>query len=140
MSKNCFFDACCLFPYRSRMDIQTLLDSLHQEFPHRNIVCIPPEEPEEIIVELDRAPSRGTALALIRRSKLHMHYRTTETYIVENGTLILFVGGERRVLRPGDRFIITPNRLHHAVSEDGKFARVLITSEPPWSSEDHVLA
>ncbi len=121
------------------MDLQELLASLRHEFPGRNIVCIPPEEPKEIIVELDRDESSSQAVALIKRSEPHVHHRITERYEVLSGRLILTTSFGITSLAPGDTYIINPESVHHAESGDGSFTRVRVTSNPPWSPDDHIL-
>jgi len=121
------------------MDIQELLKSLRQEFPGRNIVCIPPEEPKEIIVELDRDESSGQAVALIKRSEPHLHRRMMEQYVIEEGKLLLCVNGNLSEMIKGDQVTIMPGLVHHAVSLTKDFVRVRVTSWPPWSLEDHIL-
>jgi mannose-6-phosphate isomerase-like protein (cupin superfamily) len=121
------------------MDIQNLLKSLRREFPGRNIVLLPPEDPNEIIMELDRDEVSGTAIALIRRSKPHIHRYTKERYIVESGSLILEIDSKSSVLREGDRTTIAPGKVHRAMSVNNEFARVRVISWPPWSPDDHIL-
>jgi mannose-6-phosphate isomerase-like protein (cupin superfamily) len=121
------------------MDLQELLASLRREFPGRNIVSLPPDDPKEIVVELDRDVASGTAIALIKRSEPHLHRRMKERYVIEEGKLLLCVNGNLSEMIKGDQVTIMPGLVHHAVSLTKDFVRVRVTSEPPWSPEDHIL-
>lgn len=114
---------------------QTLLEL----FPGR-VVALPPDEPDEIIIEPGRDDPPGVAIAYIRRSVPHVHHRTTETYYVLDGAIVVYLGARppHRLLQ-GKSCVVHPGVTHHAETEDGSFARIRITSNPPWTRDDHVL-
>ena len=122
---------------------QNILACLREEFPGKNIVCIPNEDhPEEIVVELDAINNglTGLAVAVIWDSAAHYHNQMTEVYQVEDGRLMLYVSKDGRgtVHQPmtGESQTIEPGTLHW-VEAAGVCVRV--ESTPPWTPEDHIL-
>lgn len=120
------------------MDL-SYVEALRREFPDKNIVLLPEDDPEEVVVELGGDENESVAIALIERSKKHFHRRMTETYVVEHGTLIVYVDTETWVLQAGDSLSIEPNSTHWAEMAGDVPARVRVTASPPWSPDDHIL-
>ncbi len=89
----------------------------------------------ERIEELVREGKFSLALAEIRESKLHVHRRLTEFYLVFDGEGVLFLGDKRIGLRKGDVIRIPPNVPHKVVGR----VKIFVISVPPWKSEDHIL-
>lgn len=118
------------------MDKNSLLEALKKEFPDKNIVCLPEDDPKEIVVELGGTDNESVAMAIIDQSKPHFHRQTEETYTVESGTLRLFVGGKIHILRPCNTFTIPAGKVHWAL---GAACRVRVTASPPWTPKDHIL-
>jgi len=121
---------------------QQVLADLREEFPGRNIVCIPNEEcPDEIVVELGTTDDglTGLALAVIWNSAAHHHNEMTEVYHIEDGVILLYVSkdgiGTVRRPMPGENYTIEPGTLHWA---DGNAVRVRVESSPPWTPKDHI--
>jgi mannose-6-phosphate isomerase-like protein (cupin superfamily) len=108
-------------------------------YPGKNIISIPDKEhPLEILCEVEPAsahPDWSIAVAIIHRSEPHFHKKTTETYIVEQGTLVLTVDGQNFTLKPGHEYTIKPNSVHNARG----LALVQVLSKPGWTKEDHFL-
>lgn len=121
------------------MDTTAVIAQLREEFPGKTIVCLPEDNPTEIIVELDRngVEDCSVAVAVIDRSAPHYHRMLTETYEVQEGVLYLQVEGMLHVLNPGDTFTIHPGQVHWA---EGKATRIIVTCTPPWRPDDHILA
>lgn len=80
--------------------------------------------------------NQSTAVAIIGRSAPHYHRKITETYIIEEGSLILTVDNMTLNLNPGDAVIIHPGQIHSA---EGTPARVRVVASPAWTPEDHIL-
>jgi len=116
--------------------MQEEMRRLEREFPGKRVIALPPEDPTEIIAELGGDSGQSAAVAVILRSKPHVHRQTAETYEVEEGELYLFLDGELRVLGPGERLTVQPGQEHWA---QGAPTRVRVTSSPPWSAADHIL-
>jgi mannose-6-phosphate isomerase-like protein (cupin superfamily) len=115
-----------------------VIDDLRAEFPDKNIVLLPEDDPKEVVVEMWRDDYESYAIAVIDRSKPHVHRESFEAYEVEKGTLVVHVDGEEHRLKPGDpRLHIIPGQVHWA---EGDATRVVVHSHPPWSQDDHILA
>jgi mannose-6-phosphate isomerase-like protein (cupin superfamily) len=109
------------------------------EYPKKNIVCLPVYNPGEIICELDPTsehPHYSRAIVAIKKSVPHYHNIAVETYKVLDGTLDLFVDGAHIQLNKGDSYVIRPKSVHYA---SARFAIVQVDSKPGWSPEDHIL-
>lgn len=113
-----------------------LVEALREEFPGKNIVLMPEEQPEEVVAEISQDERESVAVALIDRSRPHRHRFITETYLVESGTLFLYVDGREHVLNPGETYRIVPGQIHWAA---GAATRVRVTAAPPWTPADHLL-
>jgi len=121
------------------MNKSTVIDQLKSKYPKTNIVCIPDNQPTEILCEVDPTSKHSQfsrAIAVIDKSAPHYHKRITETYTVKEGTLELTVDDKKFNLKPGEKFIIKPGQTHFAV---GRQAWVECFSEPGWTPEDHIL-
>lgn len=120
------------------MDNKKLL-ALGREFFGKPIFLLPPDDPDnatEVVVEVSRDERESVAVALIDRSAPHMHYATTEVYIVEEGELTVYVNKVKHLLRPGEQLTILSGEVHWA---EGDSTRVRVVARPPWTSADHVL-
>ena len=122
---------------------KSAVNELKDRFPGANIVALPPDEPREGIAEVEPTeehPEYSVAVALIERSKAHHHNRSTETYRVLGGSMMLFVGDEVVPLAEGQTYVIKPGILHSVIVKPPlKPALVEVTSEPGWSQDDHIL-
>ncbi len=121
------------------MNSKEIVATLRIEFPGKNIMELPPENPTEIICEVEPTidhPDFSVAVAFIDHSDQHKHAISTETYEVEGGEVTLFTNGEVHVLKPSQSYVIQPGTLHRA---EAKGARVKVTSHPGWTPEDHIL-
>lgn len=121
------------------MNVSRIIEHLENKYPGKSIFKNNENAPTEIICEIEPAtehPSYSRAVAVIDKSTPHFHKETTETYKVTKGKLILFVNGERHVLKVGEELVIRPNLLHWA---EGNEVWVECYSEPGWTSKDHIV-
>lgn len=124
-----------LFWYTDIMNESSIIKQLTDQYLGRNIITMNDlnGKPSEIICEL----GNGKAIAVIDASQPHYHKKITETYIVLNGELSVFLDEKETRLRPGDRLIIKPGVVHYALGQE---AWVEVIAEPEWTPEDHFLA
>lgn len=121
------------------MTAKDVITYFENNYPGRNIVSLPAENPTEIICEIDPTsehPEHNTAIAAIKRSEPHYHKEATEYYKIIKGTLTLYVDGREIVLNEGSEYTIKPKSIHYAT---GDFAIVEVKSSPGWTSGDHIL-
>lgn len=81
-------------------------------------------------------PGYDKAVEVIISSSPHKHKRTTQRYTVLSGNLELHFNDASIRLRPGDTYIVQPQVVHWATSDDE--AVVEIYSTPGWTPEDHL--
>lgn len=118
------------------VNTQKVVAELNLQYPGKKIVLLPPQNPTEIICEIERSPKKSVAIAVIEKSKPHFHKKLAETYRILRGALHLFVDGEKLTLKQGDTYVIKPGQVHWTES-DG--AWVEVSSVPGWDQEDHIL-
>lgn len=101
------------------------------------------EGPLEIVYEVTSVGGdRGwsAAYADILRSDPHVHHRTRETYVhLEGPPLAVQLDNAWHLLEQGDSIDIPLGVRHWARSEGEGMARILVTTCPAWSAEDHIL-
>lgn len=116
-----------------------IISSLDQEYPGKTVVTIPEDDPKEIIIEISPStehPEFSIAIAFIKKSELHYHSKSVETYFVEKGTLVLHVSDEKHILEEDQSYTVYPGQYHWA---EGNFTKVRVKSSPGWTPEDHFL-
>lgn len=138
---------------------ERMIAQLAKMYPGKKIIRIPERNPQEVIVEIFKAPddSFSIAVAIVIKSKPHYHEKTHETYRVLKGTVRLQNGTREgkimgQHLRPnrslasihdcylGRGFeVIFPGR-HHCAWAIGRPATVLVTASPAWTPDDHHLS
>ncbi len=116
------------------MNVEKVIEKLKSEYPGKNIVQNFPENPTEIVCEIE--PEKGVAVAVIDRSEPHHHTKTTESYRVISGMLTLYIDGSEKELEKGDEFEVYPGEVHFAIGDE---TWVEVTSTPPWTADDHNL-
>lgn len=125
------------------MNKQQIIEQLQAQFPGKKIICLPEDNPREIICELGLIEGGSRAIAVIEASDLHYHRRTTETYRVLQGELLLEYDStdksciltlSRRRLREGEKFTIHPGTIHCAT---GDAVWVEVDAFPAWTPKDH---
>src|SRR5579863_983547 len=82
-------------------------------------------------------PEYDTAVEVIIKSKPHKHLKMTQRYTVLSGSMELHVENDVIHLKEGDKHVITPGKLHWAIS-DGK-SLVELYSVQGWTKEDHIV-
>jgi quercetin dioxygenase-like cupin family protein len=120
------------------MNVKRIIEEIKKEYPGKRIILDPPDNPTEIICELDPTSNhtgKSIALAVVGSSKPHFHKKTTEVYKVVRGSLIIFKDGIKNVLNEGEKITIEPNIVHHAEGDEAWF---LTYSKPGWTFEDHI--
>jgi mannose-6-phosphate isomerase-like protein (cupin superfamily) len=115
------------------VDAERVIEKLKRDYPDKNIVLNYPDDPTEIVCEID--PGNGRAIAVIDRSEPHHHDRTTEEYKVVDGVLTLYIDGSEKVLEKGEDFTVYPGEIHFALGAETWFE---VKSTPPWSPDDHI--
>lgn len=121
------------------MNKVSVLKTLAEKYPNKNVVCIPDENPSEIICEVDPTKDHtdhNLAVAIIDKSAPHFHKESTETYKIIEGELDLFVEDVKHHLSEGDSYIVEPGKVHYAI---GNETWIECYSEPGWTLEDHIL-
>jgi quercetin dioxygenase-like cupin family protein len=121
------------------MKVNEVLEYLGQNYPGKEVIMLPPDDPTEILCETEPSAEHSeysVAIAAIKRSALHRHAVTTETYEIIDGQLDLYIDGEKVTLGPEDVCTVVPGENHYAV---GDFALAKVTSHPGWTPKDHIL-
>ena len=121
------------------MDVERVITKLKEEYPGKNIIKLPDDNPTEIICETGPTidhPEKSVAVAVIDKTKSHKHPNGIETYEVLKGTVSLYVNRKTYLLKPGETFVIKPGDVHSATANE---AWVKVTSKPGWTPEDHVI-
>jgi len=114
------------------MNVERVVSELKRKYPGKKIILDPPENPTEIICEIEN----GIAIAIIDESRPHYHKKATEFYEVLQGDLIITIDKRKYKLKKGDKITIKPGKIH---SVKGNETWVSCLSKPGWKSEDHVL-
>lgn len=82
-------------------------------------------------------PEYDTAVEVIMKSKPHKHLKMTQRYTVLSGCMELHVENEVIQLKVGDKYVITPGKIHWATSDSKSL--VELYSVPGWTKEDHIV-
>jgi mannose-6-phosphate isomerase-like protein (cupin superfamily) len=118
------------------MNVQKVVEELKKEYPGKNIIINDPDNPTEIVCEVEPGsmnPDKSVAIAVMDENIMHYHRLAKETYEVLKGVLELTKGGKTYFLSPGEELVIEPEEYHIA---KGKETWVKVTSEPAWTPED----
>lgn len=122
------------------MNIELLIAELNKKYPGKSVFTHDETDAVEILCEVEPSsdhPEYSNAVAVIDRSIPHTHHKTTETYKVTKGSLVLHVGKESITLNEGESYVITPGNEHWA---EGNETWIEAYSEPGWTFEDHVIS
>ena len=120
------------------MNVSSIVEELKRKYPGKNIVLNPPDDPSEIICEIEPAsknPERSVAIAVIDETVEHYHRNTKEIYEVLKGKLKVVKDGEEYELQEGKSVVIEPGEKHSA---EGHETWIKVTSYPGWSIKDHI--
>lgn len=121
------------------MTEQEVMAYFAKNYPGKNLVRLPQQNPTEIICEVEPSadhPEWNLAIAAILQSEPHYHDHAVEVYEVLRGELELTVDDDTVHLSKGDTFTVFPPQVHFA---KGDFTLVKVRSEPGWTADDHVL-
>jgi len=120
------------------MNVQNVVEELKKQYPGKNIILNPPDEPTEIICEIESGslnPDRSVAVAVIDTTIKHYHRLAVEEYEVIKGELEVTKEGKTYYLGPGEKITLNPEEYHLA---RGKETWVKVTSEPAWTPQDQI--
>ena len=120
------------------MNAEKIVEELKKIYPDKNIIVNTPENPTEIVCEIEPGslnPESSVAIAVLDSNIKHYHRLAKETYEVLKGSLELTKTGKTYFLSPGEKLVIEPGEYHIA---KGKETWVKVTSEPAWTSEDQL--
>ena len=82
-------------------------------------------------------PEYDRAVEVIIQNKPHKHLKMTQQYTILLGKLDLYVNNQKHHLFPGDKFTVSPNSVHWAISQNECW--VEIYSTPGWTKADHIV-
>ncbi len=119
------------------MNSHSILQQLTRQYPSRTIIKNNDKNPTEIICEIEPTNQHkeySVAITIIDQSVPHYHKKSTETYEVLKGNLIVTIDGITHSLNAGDSFVIRPNSVHWATGHE-TWAKV--SSKPGWTQTDH---
>ena len=120
------------------MDVQKIVEEIRKKYPGKNIILNPPENPTEIVCEIEPAsenPNKSVAIAVLDNNIKHFHRVAKETYEVIKGVLEMSKGGKTYFLSPGQKMVIGPREYHMA---KGQETWVKVISEPAWTPEERM--
>lgn len=123
------------------MDASETTAYFASQYPDKNVVKLPADDPTEIICEVMPTvdhPEYSVAIAAIRESAPHVHHVSTEQYEALQGTTQLVVEDRPITLHEGEAYTVEPGQVHYAKSNEG-FSLVKVTSQPGWTLGDHTL-
>ncbi|OGM32763.1 hypothetical protein A3D00_02125 [Candidatus Woesebacteria bacterium RIFCSPHIGHO2_02_FULL_38_9] len=121
------------------MNIQKVVGELKKLYPGKNIIFNDPDNPTEIICEVEPGnltPDRSVIIAVLEGSVSHIHGESKETYEVLKGILEINIEGKTHVLQERQKIEIKSGELHNA---KGRETWVKVTSTPAWIPENHKL-
>ncbi|OGG12510.1 hypothetical protein A2875_04525 [Candidatus Gottesmanbacteria bacterium RIFCSPHIGHO2_01_FULL_46_14] len=121
------------------MNTGNIIEEIKKKYPGKTIILDPEEDPTEIICEIDPTADhaeRSIALAVVGKSKSHVHKKSTEVYEAIKGQLIVYTNGKKFMLQEGEKMTIKPGEVHYA---EGNEAWFLTYSEPGWRLDDHIV-
>jgi hypothetical protein len=81
---------------------------------------------DDPLVMTDELPAGGG------RPREHVHPSQTESFEVVSGSYTLVVGGEERMLGPGDTGEVPPGAAHCGWTQDGAVLRITFTPALRW--------
>src|SRR3989344_9359071 len=118
------------------MNVQKVVEELKKQYPGKNIIINDPDNPTEIICELEPGslnPDRSVTIAVLDGKIKHFHGLSKVTYEVLKGVLETTKGGKSFYLPEGEKIQLEPEEFHMA---SGKETWVKVTSEPAWTGVD----
>lgn len=106
----------------------------------RNYVTIDGSSIKEL-VHPDHDPVSGVSLAEATvapggRTYAHVHTLSEEIYYTLDGGGVLYIGGQKFDMSPGDAHLIKPGQEHMVVANAGAPLRFLCVCSPPYAHAD----
>lgn len=121
------------------MNVAKVISELKEKYPGKKIVINTPENPTEIICEIEPTethPERSTAVAVVDKIRPHYHKKLTEIYTIIKGELTHYLGEQKRTIKENESVKIPPGKTHWAEGNETWF---YVYSIPSWTPEDHIL-
>lgn len=118
------------------MNVKKVVGLLKKKYPGKKIIINTPDNPGEIVCEIDQAEIRSMAVAVIDRTRLHYHRELTEVYEVTKGKLMMYLDGKKHVVKKGEKIEMRQGVRHYAVGDE---TWINVYSTPGWKPEDHIL-
>jgi len=118
---------------------ERIVETLRKKYPGKAITERPGFFPAEFLCEVDPSSDHSDyslAVAVIDESAPHVHHKTTETYTIIEGTLVVYKNGKSFRMTEGEKLVIKPGEVHWA---KGHETWIECYSEPGWTIEDHIL-
>jgi len=118
---------------------ERILEQLREKYPGKKTFDLDGSG-EHFVCEVEPTnehPEYDRAVEVIIESKPHKHLKMTQYYTILSGTLKLHVDNEVKVLKPGDKYAIHPDKVHWATSDNECWLEIY--SEPGWTAEDHIV-
>jgi len=115
------------------MNAKKVIKELEKQYPGKNIMVNDPENPTEIICEIEPAewnPDRNSAVVVFDGKIKHPHGYRKQIYEVLRGILEITKGGKSYFLTEGQKLTEGMEDFHLA---KGKETWVKVTSEPAWA-------
>lgn len=120
------------------MNIQRVIKELKKQYPGKKIIRNKKTNPTEIICEIDPTEEHrdySSTIAVIDQSIPHIHKVAVEEYEVMKGVLKVVKDGREYVLHEGDKLVINPGVVHHALGQE---TWVKVYARPGWKPNDHI--
>ena len=122
------------------MDAKKIISQLRSLHPGKNIYVDDPENPNEVLCELEPAslnPERSVYIAVIDKRVEHYHrIETKERFEVLRGELILQIAGREHTINAGRSHTLAAGQVHAA---EGHGTWVKVISTPAWKPTEHTL-
>jgi mannose-6-phosphate isomerase-like protein (cupin superfamily) len=118
------------------MNVDKVMGELKKKYPGKKVIVTDPDNPTEVICEIDPGEEKSEAIGVIDKTGLHYHKVSTEVYEVNKGELTMFIDGQKKVVREGERIELKPGMKHEAF---GKETWIKVYSTPGWTLDDHIL-
>lgn len=115
-----------------------IINSLNEKYPGKNAYDLDGRGLHFVaeIEPVDEHPEFDKAVEVIIESIPHKHLKMTQYYTIISGDLEFHVGDEIVNLHVGDKYTVTPGKIHFAKSDNECWAQIY--SEPGWTKEDHI--
>jgi hypothetical protein len=115
------------------MDVKKIVGELKKQYPGKNIIINDPDNPTEIICEVEPAewnPDKNSVVVVFDGKIKHPHSYRKQTYEVLRGILELTKEGRSYFLTEGQKLTEGLDDFHLA---KGNETWVKVTSEPAWA-------